>query len=259
MRAKSIIAALCIIFILVAGCGRNGVDMALDKARKAIDSHDRTNAAKYVDEAIAISPSDPEILFRVMVMYTRPGFHKEQVSAANKLVEALDSSSDSAKLSRQTKAKLYTATAIIMDKGDEKSLAQRCYEKAVSSDPKDPMLSNNLAYFYAERQINLPQSEKLARFALSKAPNDPNIQDTMGWVLYQQGKYAEAEKHIRNSVKGSPDNADLRYHLGAVYAALGKAQEAKIELKKCMLISPLHIDAQLLLNMLRDNIKYDIF
>ena len=49
--------------------------------------------------------------------------------------------------------------------------------------------------------------------------------DTMGWILYQQGRYAEAEGYIHAAWRNRP-SADIGEHLGDVQAALHRNREA---------------------------------
>jgi len=238
---------LCLAAVLLTGCGKNETKSNLELAAKSVNAHDKISAAKYVEQAVASDPQNPEVLHQVLMIYTRPGFHSEQVHAARNLVEILDKNSGIT-LSDRDKFDMYSTTAMLMDKGDEDVLAEHCYLEAVRLEPDDPMPSNNLAYFYADHRKNLVQAEKLARYAVSVRPGEPYIEDTMGWVLFQTGQLPEAEVHLRKGVEGMSDNPDLRYHLATVYAAQGKNEQAKIELYKCLKLSPNHRDSQILLN-----------
>lgn len=249
-RNVVVAVALCVMMATTAGCGKNAVEENLRLAGEAVTAHDRASAAKYVSQVIASDPTNPEVHLQVLMVYTRPGFHKEQVQAARNLVGVLDAGDSNSKKTMQMKAAMYSATGMLMEKGSEEALAEHCYEEAVRSDPNDPMLSNNLAYYYADRQKNLIHAEKLARYAVSIRPGEPSIEDTMGWVLYRLDKNAEAAEHLRKGIKGMPDNPDLRYHLGAAYAAQGKNKQAEIELRKALMLAPGHSDSQLLLNKL---------
>lgn len=250
-----VITLLGVIPAFFSGCGKSAGNRNLESARKSINAHDKASAAKYVSQAIASDPQNPDIHMEVVVIYTRPGFHNEQVQAAKKLVSILDAGGGVPPADQRKLVEMYSAVAMLMDKGNEDALAEHCYEKALQADPSDPMLSNNLAYYYAEKKKNLTQAERLARYAISIRPGEPSIQDTMGWVLYRLRRHTEGEKHLLKCVETMPDNPDLRYHLGAVYVALGKNKQAEIELRKALLLAPRHSDSQILLNMLMLQLK----
>ena len=115
------------------------------------------------------------------------------------------------------------------------------YKKAIQAYPTEPEAMNGLAYAEALRGTNLPEALTLARRAVAlaqKLPDDDSskdsmvaaCQDTLGWVLYQQGSYAEAEQNALEAADALPRQAELRYHLGLIYIAEGKMDAARAEL-----------------------------
>ncbi len=64
--------------------------------------------------------------------------------------------------------------------------------KAYEIDPDDISLANNLAYVYTDMGVKLDQAERLIRQALQGAPREIAFRDTLAWVLYKRGKFAEA-------------------------------------------------------------------
>lgn len=250
IRAVRLAFALIALSMLICGCSKKTVDEDLEAASEAITRGDRAAAAKYVSQAISADPEDPVRRYMVVMIYTRPGYHKEQIQAAKDLLKLLDSGVAWPRSAMVREPQMYTQIAMLMDSGGEPELARKCYEKALEVEPDDPIMSNNLAYFYAQENIELDKAEQLARYAISKQPKRAFILDTMGWVLYRQGKYAEAEKYLYEAVKRDPNIADCRYHLAVVYAARNKKENAKIELSKCLTLDPNYADASILLKVL---------
>ena len=76
---------------------------------------------------------------------------------------------------------------------------------------------NYLAYSYAERNENLDEALTLAERAMELKPNDAYIADTLGWVLYKQGKYGEAVKRLEMAYSLKPGEAIIAEHLGDAY------------------------------------------
>lgn len=89
---------------------------------------------------------------------------------------------------------------------------------------------NALGYSLAERNVRLPEAQDLIGRALALAPEDPFIMDSMGWVLFRQGKLAEAlltlEKAYR--IKADPE---IAAHLGEVLWSLERKDEARSVLR----------------------------
>jgi Flp pilus assembly protein TadD len=93
-------------------------------------------------------------------------------------------------------------------------------------------LLSSLAANLAERATKLDEALELARLAVKGAPNSGGILDTLGWVHFKRGDYAEAESHLQKAIElhgSSPEAANPWKHLGAMYekqGVLGKAREA---------------------------------
>ncbi len=134
------------------------------------------------------------------------------------------------------------------------------YKKAIQAYPTEPEPLNNLAYAYAVRGTNLPEALGLAQKAVAlaqKLPDDENkdptlaeYQDTLGWVQYQQGNYAEAEQNLLQAANTLPRLAETRYHLGLVYVAEGKMDAARSELNHAVLLAQGYAAAQQALDSL---------
>ncbi len=68
----------------------------------------------------------------------------------------------------------------------------RIMEELHQQNPEDAMLNNNLGYYYADRGENLEKAEKLIRDSLQREPGSIATQDSLGWVLYKQGRFSLA-------------------------------------------------------------------
>ena len=91
--------------------------------------------------------------------------------------------------------------------------------------PEDPQAFNALGYSLADRNIRLAEARQLITQALQLAPEDAYIQDSLGWVAFRQGQYAEALKILQAAYKTRPD-AEIAAHLGEVLWVMGLRQEA---------------------------------
>lgn len=96
---------------------------------------------------------------------------------------------------------------------------------------------NALGYSWAERGTRLPEAEALISQASKLAPDDPFIMDSLGWVLYRQGKLPEALKILENaySIKADPEIAG---HLAEVLLAMDRKDDARLMLKQAAELFP---------------------
>lgn len=106
----------------------------------------------------------------------------------------------------------------------EQSIAQM---KIVLQIDKDNVQALNfLAYTYAELDRDLGDAERLARRALEKQPRDGYILDTVGWVLFKQGKMGEAIRYLESAFAAKSDEAVIAEHLGDAYLRYDLWQKA---------------------------------
>ena len=78
-------------------------------------------------------------------------------------------------------------SGIIDQKKGDMPKARDAYEKAVELNPNFVTAANNLAYIYSEEFKDYDKALNLAQKANQLAPDDPNVSDTLGWVLYRKG------------------------------------------------------------------------
>lgn len=93
--------------------------------------------------------------------------------------------------------------------------AVRHYTLALEADENSAAAHNNLAVLLGSRDPG--RALKHAMRAAALAPGNGAIQDTLGWILYQQGSYDAAIGHLQRSVAVNPAPARRLLHLGMAY------------------------------------------
>ncbi|MCY7370540.1 MAG: tetratricopeptide repeat protein [Polaromonas sp.] len=96
---------------------------------------------------------------------------------------------------------------------------------------------NALGYSLAERDVRLPEAKQLIEKALSFAPTDPYIRDSLGWVEFRLGNKAEAAAIFDAAFKARPD-AEIAAHYGEVLWSLGQRERAVAIWKEGKLLNP---------------------
>ena len=90
---------------------------------------------------------------------------------------------------------------------------------------------NNYAYYLSERGENLHKAEQMSYRTVKAEPKNATFLDTYAWILFMQGRYAEAQIYIEQAVvcdTASVQNATIFEHAGDIYARnnnIGKALE----------------------------------
>ena len=98
--------------------------------------------------------------------------------------------------------------------------------RIITIDSHHQQAYNALGYSLADRNIRLDEAYTLIEKALKLAPDDPYITDSMGWVLFRQGKLDKAEEYLRQAYAIRADN-EVAIHLAEVLWTKGERQEAK--------------------------------
>jgi tetratricopeptide (TPR) repeat protein len=115
--------------------------------------------------------------------------------------------------------------------------AEQQYQRALGLDPTAAVAANNLAWHYVSSRRNLDQALQLAQTAFRALPEDPHINDTLGWAYYHKGMYDAAVRHLEQSVSRSPKNAGMQYRLGMAHARSGNLESAVKALKTALSLS----------------------
>jgi tetratricopeptide (TPR) repeat protein len=97
---------------------------------------------------------------------------------------------------------------------------------------------NFVGYLWAERGIHLRKAERYILRALALRPKDPFITDSLAWVYYQRGDYAKALDLLNEAFAARPDEPVIADHLADVLVKLGRFDEAKLYYETALKLGP---------------------
>jgi len=206
-----------------------GLQYLLGRAYQA--SGDVKQAERAYLKAIELNPQAAPAYVSLGQIY---GASKEYDRAIGELDKALASRPD------QPAALMLKSIAQQM-KGDA-AAAREGYEKLLKTNPRFAPASNNLAWMLQEEGPgqDLQRAQLLAQAARDAAPQDPQIADTLGWVLYKQGALPRAAQLLSEAAEKLPTNAEVLYHLGMVQAKLGRNEDARAALSRSLELQATH-------------------
>lgn len=110
--------------------------------------------------------------------------------------------------------------------------ARDAYEIALSINGNLALALNNLAVIYSEHLGQPDKGLDLAKRAREVAPNEPHIADSLGWILFKKGEYANALRLLQESVSKLPNEPEVQYHVGMAHYFLGDERAAQSALQK---------------------------
>lgn len=100
--------------------------------------------------------------------------------------------------------------------------SESSYESAIEIDAKNAYAMNNYAYHLSLRGKNLDKALDLSKKSLELQPNSTSFLDTYAWILFKQGKFAEAKDYLQKGLDlEKTDRNTLLEHMGDVLFHLG--------------------------------------
>jgi putative PEP-CTERM system TPR-repeat lipoprotein len=130
---------------------------------------------------------------------------------------------------------------------DYKAAAVR-YREILAQQPDQVAALNNLAWVLGE--LNDPAASGYAERAYAKAPANPDVLDTYGWLLFNGGDPKRGIALLNQAASATPKSAEVRMHLAKALLKTGDMASAKKELEAVMQLSgksPLGVEAEQLL------------
>jgi tetratricopeptide (TPR) repeat protein len=116
--------------------------------------------------------------------------------------------------------------AMSAEKVDRLDVLEASLRRVIELRPDHAHAYNALGYTLADRTDRLQEAYELIAHALKLTPDDPFIQDSMGWVLYRLGRLDEGRAYLERAYKRRPD-PEIAAHLGEVLWAQGRYEEAR--------------------------------
>ena len=239
----------------------NGLTL-LDLAEKNV-----TDARARVDKRLAAQPNNPDVLAlagRVYLAVKDPARseqvfrHLIEVEPSNTRgytllgqLYLLQNKLDAAKGEFDQRARLNpkdvaarTMLAMILEAQKNVPEAKKKYEEVLAIDTRAAVAANNLAYLYANTGENLDRALNLAQTAVEQMPDNPAVQDTLGWVYYKKQLPDLAIRAFGQSIAKDPSNAVYHYHLGLAYVRQGNISGARESLGAALKLKPDYADAR---------------
>ena len=115
--------------------------------------------------------------------------------------------------------------ALSAEKLGQSEAMEKILRRVIALQPDYHAAYNALGYSLAERNQRLPEARALIEKALTFAPNDPFILDSLAWVEFRSGNSVEAVRILRAAYTARPD-AEIAAHLGEVLWTMQLRDEA---------------------------------
>ena len=101
------------------------------------------------------------------------------------------------------------------------------YDSCLQWKPDNVGCLNNYAYYLSLKGMRLEEAEQMSYKTVKAEPENPTYLDTYAWILFIEGRYAEAKVYIEQALKIDEDlGAVVTEHAGDIYAMNGDMERA---------------------------------
>jgi tetratricopeptide (TPR) repeat protein len=167
------------------------------------------------------------------VLKAEPGRHSMRILLAYALAGKGDTKAAAAEVRALLAAQpenidwRYLLAGLYSEAGDTYAAEQELL-RILAAHPDHAPSNNDLGYMWADRGENLARAEAMVRRALEADPKRPAYLDSLGWVLYKQGRFQDAVGMLEEATRLAPElDAVLWDHLGDSYWRLERGGDAE--------------------------------
>ena len=172
--------------------------------------------------ALQYNPEEMAFYYFLGLAYSQKDMRDEALATFRKGTSVINEQSN-----RDIASDFY---AIMGDILHEKGLASEAYAAYDSClQYKDDNLGclNNYAYYLSEENKDLSKAEQMSYRTVKAEPDNSTYLDTYAWILFMQGRYAEAKIYIDQAIKNdSTASVVLLEHGGDIYARNNEIDKA---------------------------------
>lgn len=198
----------------------------------ALRSLDRNDAA--IEVAESLTRSHPELPF----VHTKLGDVLRSQERFSEAFDAYTTALDLYGAEHPNRWLVLFNRAITAHAQDDWPTAEADFRAALALQPDQPQVLNYLGYSLVERDEKLDEALGMIETAVAARPDNGAIVDSLGWVLFQLGRYEEAVVHMERAAALEAVDPIVNDHLGDVYWAVGRETEAAFQWNRALSFDP---------------------
>ncbi|MBS7813686.1 tetratricopeptide repeat protein [Roseococcus pinisoli] len=217
-----------------------------------LDRLDRLPEAEaLLAQAATALPTLPQPLTRLGDILRRRSRFAEAATAYDGAIGRLDQA-------REYDWPLFYARGIARERSGNWTGAEADFLRALQLSPEQAYVMNYLAYTWADQGVHLDRARAMLEAAAAQRPQDGNIADSLGWVLFRMGDLRAAVQQLERAVELEPRNSTVNDHLGDVYWALGRQSEAHFQWRRALTMEPEAAEASRIEGKLRNGLPVPV-
>lgn len=176
------------------------------------------------EEAQAYNPEEMAFYYFMGMAY----YHKDD---KDKALEAFKRGVDeiNEKSNKDFVSDFYAIMGDLLHQKGQIEEAFAAYDSCLQWKPDNVGCLNNYAYFLSLTGKQLDKAEQMSYRTIKAEPTNATYLDTYAWILFIQGRYAEAQIYIDQAITHDTDSvlsAEVLEHAGDIYAMNGDMKKA---------------------------------
>lgn len=194
-----------------------------------IESHlERADSvAHYTKVALEAFPKSITLLQMRSFIATEKGEYDEAIGYLDKALQYADNDT--------LRSELWGTIGDVEHARNKMKRCYKAYDKALRYFGDNAMVLNNYAYFLSIEERSLERALEMSSRAINLSQNNATYLDTMAWVLYKLGRYAEAKKYMQQALSlDRSKSPEYSLHYGDILYALGEEFMAKTYWRKAL-------------------------
>ena len=195
---------------------------------------DSTQAVKTLTDGGQRLPEDLLIPLTLAQIHSAEGHLTEAMEVFERVSQTVEKRSEQKRLT----SAFYLQFGAVCERAGNRDKAEKVFENCLAVYPDAHESLNFLAYMWAEKAVNLDKALRYVRRALELDPENGAYVDTLGWIYYQQGKYADAAIALQRASELTVNDPTILDHMGDALNALGCGEDALPYWKTSLQIFP---------------------
>ena len=194
------------------------------------------NAIQLLNTFHTLSPEAIEALYYLMLLQADQKEYQKALETARQFEALAQKRNEPGLLG----GSFYYQYASLYERTGQLDTAEKLFFKAIATGEKGVVAAsqNYIAYMWAEHGEKLDKGLELIQKALAVDPENGAFLDTLGWIYYMQGRYAEALTVLEKAKESVQIDPTVWEHLGDTWLKLGNRDEASKHWKKALELDP---------------------
>lgn len=174
----------------------------------------------YTELALTLFPHNTELLYMRGALAMQKKEYDDALVLYNEALKHADNDT--------LRSSLWGAIGDVEYERNDKKRCYKAYNKAIKYFADNAGVLNNYAYYLSLENRDLERALTMITRALALSESNSTYLDTMAWVLYKLGRYAEAKKYMQQALSLTRSrDFTFSLHYGDILYALGEEFMAK--------------------------------